>query len=106
MLIINCASRFCQFARTLICQGTLAPLIPIALPTFWQYDAALTLYPLPDLVVIGDPSQGFQTTQQGCTILNTVSVMGYKNKPLSGGGGITYSETFGVFSINIHLVYL
>lgn len=62
-----------QFARTLICQGTLAPLSPIALPTFWQYDAALQLYPLPDMVVIGDPSQGFQTTQQGCTILNTGS---------------------------------
>ncbi|XP_055615918.1 DNA polymerase epsilon subunit 2 [Toxorhynchites rutilus septentrionalis] len=62
-----------HFARTLISQGTLAPLHPIALPIHWNYDAALSLYPLPDLVVIGDPCQGFQTTEQECTVMNTGS---------------------------------
>lgn len=61
-----------HFARTLICQGSLAPLHPIALPIYWDHDAVMNLYPLPDLVVIGDPSQGFQVTQHGCTIMNTV----------------------------------
>ncbi|XP_037034070.1 DNA polymerase epsilon subunit 2 [Bradysia coprophila] len=62
-----------HFARTLICQGNLTPLCQITLPTYWQFDAALSLYPLPDLVVIGDPSQGFHTTQQGCAVINTGS---------------------------------
>ncbi|XP_062555161.1 DNA polymerase epsilon subunit 2 [Armigeres subalbatus] len=62
-----------HFARTLISQGTLAPLHPIACPIHWNYDAALTLYPLPDLIVIGDTCQGFQTTEQSCTVLNTGS---------------------------------
>lgn len=62
-----------QFARTLICQATLAPLTPIAMPTYWDHDCALSLYPLPDVIVIGDPSQAFDTIQQGCTIINSVS---------------------------------
>ncbi|KFB46290.1 AGAP004614-PA-like protein [Anopheles sinensis] len=62
-----------HFARTLINQGTLAPLTPVAFPTHWNYDAALSLYPLPDLVAIGDPCQGFQTTEQECTVMNVGS---------------------------------
>jgi hypothetical protein len=76
LLQISCYSStfaYQQFARTLISQGTLSPLHPIAQPIFWQYDAALSLYPLPDLIVIGDPSKGFQTTFRDCTVMNTVS---------------------------------
>uniref|UniRef100_A0A182IP63 DNA polymerase epsilon subunit n=1 Tax=Anopheles atroparvus TaxID=41427 RepID=A0A182IP63_ANOAO len=62
-----------HFSRTLINQGTLAPLTPVAFPTHWNYDAALSLYPLPDLIVIGDPCQGFQTTEQECTVMNVGS---------------------------------
>ncbi|XP_058059346.1 DNA polymerase epsilon subunit 2 [Anopheles bellator] len=62
-----------HFARTLINQGTLAPLHPIAFPTHWSYDASLSLYPVPDLIVIGDPCQGFQTTEQECTVMNVGS---------------------------------
>lgn len=64
-----------QFARTLICQGTLIPLSQNTLPIYWHLDSALCLYPLPDLIVIGDPSKPFETKQQGCTILNTVVEM-------------------------------
>ncbi|XP_065073271.1 DNA polymerase epsilon subunit 2 [Ochlerotatus camptorhynchus] len=62
-----------HFSRTLISQGTLAPLHPIAFPVHWNYDAAMSLYPLPDLIVVGDPCQGFQTTEQSCTVMNTGS---------------------------------
>uniref|UniRef100_T1H0P7 DNA polymerase epsilon subunit n=1 Tax=Megaselia scalaris TaxID=36166 RepID=T1H0P7_MEGSC len=62
-----------HFARTLICQGTLTPINPIAIPVHWDFDDCLSLYPLPDLVVIGDTSQSFHTTQRGCTVLNTGS---------------------------------
>ncbi|XP_053670242.1 DNA polymerase epsilon subunit 2 [Anopheles nili] len=62
-----------HFARTLINQGTLAPLTPIAFPTHWNYDAALSIYPLPDLIVIGDPCQGFHITEQECTVMNVGS---------------------------------
>lgn len=43
------------------------------MPTYWGCDSIFSLYPLPDLVVIGDPSEGFKTTQHGCTVLNTGS---------------------------------
>lgn len=62
-----------DFARTLICQGNLVPLHPIAMPIHWDYDAVLWLYPLPDLIVIGDSCQSFSTLQHGCRILNTGS---------------------------------
>lgn len=35
-------------------------------------DCALSLYPLPDLVVIGDPSKPFETNHQGCSVVNVV----------------------------------
>lgn len=62
-----------HFARTLICQGHMTPIHPIAMPVNWDYDAALWLYPLPDLIVVGDSCQSFSNTQHGCTILNTGS---------------------------------
>ncbi|XP_050336121.1 DNA polymerase epsilon subunit 2 [Bactrocera neohumeralis] len=62
-----------HFARTLICQNHLTPIHPIAMPVHWDFDSALWLYPLPDLVVIGDSCQSFSTTQHGCTVLNTGS---------------------------------
>uniref|UniRef100_A0A182Q0Z7 DNA polymerase epsilon subunit n=1 Tax=Anopheles farauti TaxID=69004 RepID=A0A182Q0Z7_9DIPT len=62
-----------HFAKTIINQGTLAPLTPIAFPTHWNYDPALSLYPTPDLVVIGDPCQAFHTVEQECTVMNVGS---------------------------------
>ncbi|KAI9583514.1 DNA polymerase epsilon subunit 2 [Glossina fuscipes] len=64
-----------HFARTLICQGHLTPIHPIASPVYWDYDAALWLYPLPDLIVIGDSCQSFTVSQHGCTVLNTGSFL-------------------------------
>lgn len=62
-----------HFARTLICQGHLMPFDKFKQPVHWDYDSALWMYPLPDLVVIGDNCQSFSTTQHGCTIVNTGS---------------------------------
>lgn len=49
------------------------PLSQNTLPIYWHMDAALALYPLPDLVVIGDPSKPFEINHQGCTVVNVVS---------------------------------
>lgn len=62
-----------HFTRTITSQATLAPLQPLALPVHWAYDAALSLFPLPDVIVVGDPCQGFQRTDQECTVINTGS---------------------------------
>ncbi|XP_068149363.1 DNA polymerase epsilon subunit 2 [Drosophila tropicalis] len=62
-----------HFARTIVCQGHLVPIHPIAMPVHWDYDPSLWLYPLPDLIVMGDSCQSFQSTQHACTVLNTGS---------------------------------
>lgn len=62
-----------QFARTLICQGTLTPFTQLVMPTHWDFDSALSLYPLPDLVVIGDNSTDFQKFHGECCVVNTGS---------------------------------
>lgn len=63
-----------QFARTLICQGTLTPLSQNTMPIYWNMDASLALYPLPDLIVVGDPSKPFEIQHQGCTVVNAVRI--------------------------------
>lgn len=35
-------------------------------------DSSLALYPLPDLIVVGDPSKPFEIQHHGCTVVNTV----------------------------------
>lgn len=59
----------------MICQGTLAPLSQGIMPIYWDMDSSLALYPLPDLIVIGDPSKSFETEHQGCTVVNTVGLI-------------------------------
>lgn len=43
------------------------------MPTYWDFDDALSLYPLPDLLVVGDNSTDFQKTHAECTVVNTGS---------------------------------
>lgn len=43
------------------------------LPTYWDFDSSLSLYPLPDLIVIGDNSTDFTKTHNECTVVNTGS---------------------------------
>lgn len=45
----------------------------IPMPVYWAYDHALQLYPLPDLIVLGDNTKAFATEIQGCQLMNVVS---------------------------------
>lgn len=62
-----------QIGRTLISQGHLVPMHMIPMPVYWAYDHALQLYPLPDLIVLGDNTKAFATEIQGCQLMNVVS---------------------------------
>ncbi len=62
-----------HFAKTLVSQGHLAPMPMHISPVHWDFDRAMYLYPLPDLVVIGDKFDTFTVANTGCTIVNTGS---------------------------------
>ncbi len=62
-----------QFVKTILSQGHLTPLPLHVRPVYWQYDHALWLYPLPDLVVLGDKCDPFSETLGGCTVTNVGS---------------------------------
>lgn len=57
----------------MICQGSLTPFTQVVMPTYWDFDASLSLYPLPDLIVVGDSSNEFITSHLGCSVINTGS---------------------------------
>ncbi|XP_063918780.1 DNA polymerase epsilon subunit 2-like [Zophobas morio] len=59
-----------NLTRTIISQGHLAPLPLNALTVHWDFDHALSLYPLPDLVVIGDKAESYQGKYKGCQLMN------------------------------------
>lgn len=63
-----------HFTKTILSQGHLCPLPLHSRPIYWMYDHSLRLYPLPDLVVIGDKCNPFTVTSgAGCTVTNTGS---------------------------------
>ena len=60
-----------HFGRTIVSQGHLTPLPQHICPCYWDYDRSMWIYPLPDIVVIGDKFDPFTTEPiHGCTILN------------------------------------
>jgi len=59
-----------QFAKTLTSQGHLCPLPGEMCPVYWPYDHALYLYPLPDVVIVGDRFGGFTAEHMECTVFN------------------------------------
>ncbi len=59
-----------HFARTLTSQAHLAPLPLHTCPVYWDFDAALRLYPLPDLVVVGDKFDPFSASEHECRVVN------------------------------------
>ena len=61
-----------HFSRTVLSQGHLAPLPLHVVPTYWDHDRAMWLYPLPDLVVIGDKFDPFTTSQVNKSLVLTV----------------------------------
>ena len=54
-----------HFVKTVVSQGHLAPLPLHTCPVYWDHDAALRIYPLPDLVVVGDKFDPFCAEEQG-----------------------------------------
>ncbi len=64
-----------HFFKTLIAQGHLCPLPLHARPIYWTYDHALSLYPLPDLVVVGDKCDPFTVSGSECTVTSPGSFL-------------------------------
>lgn len=67
------ASSYFQFVSTLIGQSHLCPLPLHICPVYWSYDHALSLYPLPNLVIIGDKGDPFSIQKYGCHFVNPVN---------------------------------
>lgn len=64
-----------QFTKTLLSQGHLCPLPLHSRPVYWDFDHALQLHPLPDLVVIGDKCDPFTVTSGETSVTNTGSFL-------------------------------
>lgn len=61
-----------QVTRTLISQGHLSPLPLNSLTVHWDFDYTLHLYPLPDLVVVGDKAETYKGAHKECQVVNPV----------------------------------
>ena len=59
-----------HLAKTLTCQGHLAPLPLHTCPVHWDHDRSLYLYPLPDLVITADKYEPFTADNLGCKVVN------------------------------------
>lgn len=80
--ILNKVSRHCirfpaegtdichHFARSVLSQAHLCPLPIHSSPAYWMYDYAFRLYPLPDLVVIGDKCDPYSVAMDECCLTN------------------------------------
>lgn len=59
-----------HLTKTLLSQCTLSPLTLGIQPVMWDHAEALSLYPIPDLVVVADHFQPYTRAHQGCQIIN------------------------------------
>ena len=59
-----------HLVKTLMDQSHLCPLPLSVQPIYWNYDNALRLYPLPDMVILGDYYDQYHSTYQKCDVLN------------------------------------
>ncbi|GIL67859.1 hypothetical protein Vafri_21147, partial [Volvox africanus] len=60
-----------HLSLTLLQQGHLAPLPLLGQPVYWQYDSAMSLYPLPDAVILADATAGQDDfVHDGCHVIN------------------------------------
>lgn len=71
-----------HLVKTLVSQAHLCPLPLHSRPIYWSHDHTLRLYPLPDLVVIGDKYDSYAVSDQQCTVTNpgSFSRSGYEFK--------------------------
>lgn len=59
-----------QFAKSIIRQSHLTPLLFSVIPVYWKHDQALQLYPTPDLVVVADDFKPYDTSYYDCKVIN------------------------------------
>lgn len=59
-----------HLVKTLFSQCTLSPLSLAIQPVYWKHSDSLSLYPMPDLVVIGDHFQPYTRSYQNSQIMN------------------------------------
>ncbi|KAG6443426.1 hypothetical protein O3G_MSEX002868 [Manduca sexta] len=59
-----------HLVKTLFSQCTLCPLPLGVQPVLWKHTDALSLYPMPDMVVIADHFQPYSRVYQNCRIIN------------------------------------
>ncbi|XP_049881287.1 DNA polymerase epsilon subunit 2 [Pectinophora gossypiella] len=59
-----------HLTKTLLSQCTLSPLLLGVQPVYWKHADALNLYPMPDLVVVGDHFQPYTRSYQDCQVVN------------------------------------
>lgn len=71
-----------HLVKTLVSQAHLCPLPLHSRPIYWSHDHTLRLYPLPDLVVIGDKFDSYAVNSAHCTVTNpgSFSRSGYEFK--------------------------
>jgi DNA polymerase epsilon subunit 2 len=62
-----------HLVKTLLSQAHLCPLPLHVRPVYWQHDHALQLYPLPDVIILGDYSTPFTVKEVGCVVTNVGS---------------------------------
>lgn len=59
-----------HLTKTLLSQCTLSPLSLGVQPVYWKHAEALSLYPMPDLIVVADHFQPYTRSYQDCNVVN------------------------------------
>lgn len=59
-----------HLVQTVLGQGHLCPLPPLVRPTYWTYEHAMRIYPLPDALILADSVDQFEWQHHGCDVVN------------------------------------
>ncbi|XP_065215722.1 DNA polymerase epsilon subunit 2 [Planococcus citri] len=62
-----------HFVKTILSQCYLTPVPLSVCPVYWSEGAALTIYPLPDVLVVADQRSPFNITHKDCVVFNPSS---------------------------------
>ncbi|XP_046601279.1 DNA polymerase epsilon subunit 2 [Neodiprion virginianus] len=59
-----------DYAKSIISQSHLTPMALPTVPIYWKHDQALQLYPTPDLIVVADQFEPYNTEYNECFVVN------------------------------------
>lgn len=77
-----------KLVKTMLDQAHLSPFPLHTRPVFWDFDSALSLYPLPTALVLADAeAPAFCLTYEGCHVMNPGRVVDESGGGSGGGGG-------------------